>query len=562
MHTTVLRSWTIVCLALTCLLFPGIASANWVGGIEFGHPSPSWLPHGEYVTVDIDCKVDPPDGARLYAVPYTNGSPSSSYSYTLGTAPTGQSTVTCRFTITAGEEMVDHVRIIMRSADNTTQLLSLSVRVKYVFGPYGIFNIQMSENDHSVLANGDDLTVTCDYGSPGPDNVIVFARPYYGGSLASGYGASGGDPGPADGSASQHFTFGTADADVDQIRIFIKNAANTEVLFEMFHDVDLAWRDVGITNVTFSRPSPSMVHHEDNVDITFDYNNTTGEAIRIWFHPYEDGGYASGGSYMGSTLVAPGVGSAARYIGSTGNTHVNQAHIFVRSDDESEIYIDRVIPVEYTFAPHVVTNVTMTPEAPALLDHDEYLDVQFAYRTDQPDSMLIHAWPVTDGVNTPGGRSLGSGIYLPPSGLGDYQLRIAEGYGEPEVTHLHFAFYTYSEIDFLDNWYLPVTHLWGPSASVMPVPDLLPGGPAMLGQNFPNPFNPLTAIPVTLSGTRHVRLAVYDVRGRLVRVLADEVMGAGRHEIPFDGTGLASGAYYYRLEGAGEPKTGSMTLVK
>ena len=44
--------------------------------------------------------------------------------------------------------------------------------------------------------------------------------------------------------------------------------------------------------------------------------------------------------------------------------------------------------------------------------------------------------------------------------------------------------------------------------------------------------------------------------------LADEFMGTGRHEIPFDGSDLASGAYYYRLEGGGPVQTRSMMLVK
>ena len=121
---------------------------------------------------------------------------------------------------------------------------------------------------------------------------------------------------------------------------------------------------------------------------------------------------------------------------------------------------------------------------------------------------------------------------------------------------------SYSEIGFLGDWYLDTTHLWGLTASVMPVPDLASNMLVSLGQNYPNPFNPVTTIPVTLSGTRHIRLAVFDLRGRMVRVLADEVMGFGRHEVPFDGTGLASGSYHYRLEGAGPAQMGSMILVK
>ena len=85
--------------------------------------------------------------------------------------------------------------------------------------------------------------------------------------------------------------------------------------------------------------------------------------------------------------------------------------------------------------------------------------------------------------------------------------------------------------------------------------------PVVLGQNYPNPFNPLTTIPVELDATRHVKLSVYDLRGRRVAVLVDGMMGGGRHEIPFDGTKLASGQYIYKLEGAGGAGR-TMTLVK
>ncbi len=85
-------------------------------------------------------------------------------------------------------------------------------------------------------------------------------------------------------------------------------------------------------------------------------------------------------------------------------------------------------------------------------------------------------------------------------------------------------------------------------------------GPAALGQNFPNPFNPVTVIPVDLDAARHVTLAVYDLRGRRVATLVDGTMGGGHHEIPFDGTKLASGRYVYRLEEGGPGR--AMTLVK
>jgi hypothetical protein len=83
-----------------------------------------------------------------------------------------------------------------------------------------------------------------------------------------------------------------------------------------------------------------------------------------------------------------------------------------------------------------------------------------------------------------------------------------------------------------------------------------------LGQNYPNPFNPSTTIPITVQRTGHVLVRVYDLRGRLVRTVADEIMAAGRHELTFNGEGLASGAYICRLDGMGYSDTKRMMLVK
>jgi hypothetical protein len=72
----------------------------------------------------------------------------------------------------------------------------------------------------------------------------------------------------------------------------------------------------------------------------------------------------------------------------------------------------------------------------------------------------------------------------------------------------------------------------------------------------PNPFNPVTTLAYTLPRSAHVRLAVYDVTGRLVVTLAQGVQSAGEHVVEWDATGLASGVYYYRLE------TGDVTHVR
>ncbi|HPC11877.1 MAG TPA: FlgD immunoglobulin-like domain containing protein, partial [candidate division Zixibacteria bacterium] len=73
-----------------------------------------------------------------------------------------------------------------------------------------------------------------------------------------------------------------------------------------------------------------------------------------------------------------------------------------------------------------------------------------------------------------------------------------------------------------------------------------------LDQNWPNPFNPSTAIGYTLPQSSHVRLVVYDVLGRVVRVLVDAHRPAGAHTAEWDGltssgAPAASGVYVYRF---------------
>ena len=68
-----------------------------------------------------------------------------------------------------------------------------------------------------------------------------------------------------------------------------------------------------------------------------------------------------------------------------------------------------------------------------------------------------------------------------------------------------------------------------------------------LEQNYPNPFNPSTTLAWQQPAGGHVRLAVFDVLGREVAVLADGIYGPGRHAALFSGTGLASGCYFARL---------------
>ncbi len=84
----------------------------------------------------------------------------------------------------------------------------------------------------------------------------------------------------------------------------------------------------------------------------------------------------------------------------------------------------------------------------------------------------------------------------------------------------------------------------------------------VLFQNFPNPFNPTTKICFELPQSGKVQLAIYDLLGREVARIYDEVLAAGVHQVNFDATHLPSGTYFYRLQFGHEKLIRSMILIK
>lgn len=83
-----------------------------------------------------------------------------------------------------------------------------------------------------------------------------------------------------------------------------------------------------------------------------------------------------------------------------------------------------------------------------------------------------------------------------------------------------------------------------------------------LEQNYPNPFNPVTVIKFRVQSKDRVRLAVFDMIGREVAVLADAELQPGTYTSVFDGSEISSGVYFYKLTAGDFSDTKRMMLVK
>jgi flagellar hook assembly protein FlgD len=90
---------------------------------------------------------------------------------------------------------------------------------------------------------------------------------------------------------------------------------------------------------------------------------------------------------------------------------------------------------------------------------------------------------------------------------------------------------------------------------------------AMLDQNLPNPFNPLTSIHFVLPTSGRVTLQVFDSAGRHVRTLVNDALPEGSHQAVWNGRDdeghrVASGIYLYRLDAGAFQQSRKMVLLK
>lgn len=126
-----------------------------------------------------------------------------------------------------------------------------------------------------------------------------------------------------------------------------------------------------------------------------------------------------------------------------------------------------------------------------------------------------------------------------------------------------FTYSLFGEVeDHLTETYSPVDSL-----PDMPGEPMSPPESFRLGQNSPNPFNPFTMIAYDLPIDCHVRLDIYDARGRNVTTLVDGHQTAGRKSVLWnsrdsEGYGVTSGTYFYRIQAGDYTQIRKMVLLK
>jgi hypothetical protein len=117
------------------------------------------------------------------------------------------------------------------------------------------------------------------------------------------------------------------------------------------------------------------------------------------------------------------------------------------------------------------------------------------------------------------------------------------------------------------NYIFAFTHGRSAFMTTLPTPVLSEAGgnnPVSfeLSQNYPNPFNPSTLIKYSIPSAGNVKVSVYNIKGELVKTLVNQYQETGNYSIKFDGNGLPSGIYLYKVESGNFNQVKKMVLLK
>jgi len=559
---------------LTCLRFAifilavglaSTASANWMGGFVLESGDAARFGHGQLARINFDFSVTNANGARFVVWGFDDGSSipgqiwGGSSVYAMGT----EASHTNFITYNVGDVEVDQYRIVMFDPVTSAVLLEMFLPVEYFFGPHGVTDIQLSHTSPSWLRNEDFLTIDFAYQTDEPGGVRISARPTTNGTLTPGYGASGVGLSPVgSGTSSQSFTFPSAPADVDAIWFRVYNADYSALLMDFQYPIDMHWGPHGISNITISPSSPECLAHDQRVTVEFDYATSDPGGCLAWAKGANpDGGSILYQSYNGS-IPLPQTGHLVRefwFQPAAGEGEVGFVRLSMADASNTEEYLVVMIPVFYKFGPNAVQNVQFHPASPAVLDPGDRVDITFDYVTTEAGGARVWEFPYTHSLPSTNYGVSGSLLYTGTgSGTGFFTINT----GGAIVTKVRMGMWNADQSVFLTENFVAGQFNFGGIGGLSAVEGLPPVPGLVLGQNYPNPFNPATSISFDLPTAGHVSLKVYDVRGRLARTLVDGPMPAGPNVVSFDGTGLASGTYFYAIDTAHGVEAKQMVLIK
>ncbi|AQQ72339.1 Gingipain R1 precursor [Limihaloglobus sulfuriphilus] len=265
------------------------------------------------------------DGQGVYTKKYTNSSGNATFYFIPDSTGAMDVTVT-KHNYTPYEGSVDIVPI-----------------------PNAITNIEFDPASPSSLAHGERVYANFNYTTNDTGGIQIFVRPYTNGSRTPNYGAHGsGWYAYPSGSGSGWFTINSGNVVVDQVQFTIYNHDQSQLLLELYVDVDFTYGH-SVHNVSFENPSPVVMKWGENYNIDFDYYSATNNAL-VFFTPYTNGSVTPGRISSPSPFYPEGRGSGDYYFRfDSGQKHIDQIRAYMVNSTQTVVLFEEYIDVDITY---------------------------------------------------------------------------------------------------------------------------------------------------------------------------------------------------------------------
>ncbi|HLP92437.1 MAG TPA: T9SS type A sorting domain-containing protein [Saprospiraceae bacterium] len=311
----------------------------------------------------------------------------------------------------------------------------------------------------AAFALGEQVSVSMGYVTDEPGGIRIFARPFTNGSLTPGYGASGSPVYTGSGTANGTFTINSGAAVVDEIRIEVYNADQSQLLRRMWIPVNFRFGSVGVNNLKFSdNPELSSMLLGEDYFCSFHYNVNYPGGVRIFVRPFTNGNITPGYSASGSGIyTGNGTNGGGSFRINTGkNVHVDAVRIKIVSADQTVDIDEFFIPVNVYYSTVKITDIA--PQSGNFPFNNEDRIVSFQYSTTESGGVRIFPRPWTNGALTPNYGASGSGLYT-GSGSGNGTFTITSG--NQRVDHIRFNVTNADQSETLLQIWSPVEYCFG-----------------------------------------------------------------------------------------------------
>jgi hypothetical protein len=574
------------------------AYADVISNIRFSPGPVCSVPFGQYVNLTFDYSITTPGGVKIFPRPFTNGALTPQYGASGSPLYTGTGSGTAYFTISSGDVTVDHVRFRVYNSDQSQLILEFFVPVMYKFSAHGIFNIQITPPSPASLKLNEHLNISFDYVTSEATGVRLYCEPMFHGTYAPG-GAYQGSTlhSTGSGSVTRYVTVLSGQTPLDAVRFSMWTGDNTTEIQSFMVPVRCLFAGTAIQNIEYTPLSPNGLVFGEKVNANFTYSTNEAAGIKIFVRPYTDGSYSSNYAAHGSGLYPAGSGNASGWFTiNSQETTVDSLVFHVYDAAGTTLLLSYYLPVNIHYSAHKVTDVIFTPPPPAYFTTGHYDSLQFSYTHTLAGGAYLWALPRANGETCPGTTYSGSTVL--PTGSATLKRVYSILSGTQRVDATRFLMQNTAKTETLLSWDVPVEFYYGNQTIVGVREPVAQPATFALEQNYPNPFNPTTTIRFTVGGvaapsgafsggvepfespqgstlsppkadrriegpaSHNVKLTIYDLLGREVAVLVNERRPAGNHEVRFDGSGLSSGVYLYRLTAGPYVESRKMLLIR